>query len=203
MEAIVAAWLEGYPSGRADGRDFRARAGRARGALRRGSGLATRRARILPSFLLIGAQRSGTTSLFYYLRRHPHVATAADEGSPLLRRRTFWRGLDWYRSFFATVGRAAPRPPPWRATCRGGARRRPYYLFHPAVPRAAWPRTIPAGPARASSCATRSSARTRTTGRCGRDGRSSAVVRRTRLAAEERAARRRGEAASRGSPLPQ
>jgi hypothetical protein len=99
--------------------------------LRRVSRLATRRARILPSFLLIGAQRAGTTSLFYYLRRHPHVARPVtkeihffDDG--------FWRGVDWYRSFFATSAQQR------LARLRGGdlaaAEATPYYLFHPAVP---------------------------------------------------------------------
>ena len=36
---------------------------------------ATSRARILPSFIIIGAQRAGTTSLFDYLGRHPDVAS--------------------------------------------------------------------------------------------------------------------------------
>jgi len=35
---------------------------------------ATRKRRILPSFLIIGAQRAGTTSLFRYLLTHPDVA---------------------------------------------------------------------------------------------------------------------------------
>jgi Sulfotransferase domain len=110
---------------------IRGRAGRARRRLRQVSGLATRRARILPSFLLIGAQRGGTTSLFYYLRRHPHVARPStkevhffDDG--------FWRGVDWYRSFFATAAEQR------LARLRGGdlvaAEATPYYLFHPAVP---------------------------------------------------------------------
>jgi Sulfotransferase domain len=110
---------------------IRGRAGLARRRLRRVSGLATRRTRILPSFLLIGAQRAGTTSLFYYLRRHPHVARPVtkeihffDDG--------FWRGIDWYRSFFPTSAEHR------LARLRGGdlvaADATPYYLFHPAVP---------------------------------------------------------------------
>jgi hypothetical protein len=113
------------------GASIRSRAGHARKRLRSVAGQATRRARILPSFLLIGAQRAGTTSLFYYLRRHPHV------GRPLTKEVHFfddgyWRGVDWYRSFFAT---SAERR---LARLRGGdlvaAEATPYYLFHPAVP---------------------------------------------------------------------
>jgi Sulfotransferase domain len=110
---------------------IRGRAGRARKRLRRVSGLATRRVRILPSFLLIGAQRAGTTSLFYYLRRHPHVARPGTKEVHFFDDR-FWLGVDWYRSFFAT---SAERR---LARLRGGdlvaAEATPYYLFHPAVP---------------------------------------------------------------------
>jgi hypothetical protein len=110
---------------------IRGRAGHARRRLRRVSGLATRRARILPSFLLIGAQRAGTTSLFYYLRRHPHVARPGTKEVHFFDDR-FWRGVDWYRSFFVT---SAERR---LARLRGGdlvaAEATPYYLFHPAVP---------------------------------------------------------------------
>jgi Sulfotransferase domain len=110
---------------------IRGRAGQARKRLRRVSGLATRRARILPSFLLVGAQRAGTTSLFYYLRRHPHVARPGTKEVHFFDDR-FWRGVDWYRSFFATSAEQR------LARLRGGdlvaAEATPYYLFHPAVP---------------------------------------------------------------------
>jgi Sulfotransferase domain len=101
--------------------------------------LATRRARILPSFLVVGAQRAGTTSLFDYLGRHPDVASpAGGEESVAWAKELhffddkFWRGVDWYRSFFPTV--AGQRV----ARLRGGdlvtGEATPYYLFHPAVP---------------------------------------------------------------------
>ena len=110
---------------------IRGRAGLARRRLLRVSGLATRRARILPAFLLIGAQRAGTTSLFYSLRRHPHVGRPGTKEVHFFDDQ-FWRGVDWYRSFFAT---AAERR---LARLRGGdlvsGEATPYYLFHPAVP---------------------------------------------------------------------
>jgi hypothetical protein len=91
----------------------------------------TRRARILPAFLLVGAQRAGTTSLFYSLRRHPHVARPATKEVHFFDDQ-YWRGVDWYRSFFAT---SAERR---LARLRGGdlvaGEATPYYLFHPAVP---------------------------------------------------------------------
>ncbi len=59
--------------------------------------------RVLPDFLIIGAQRAGTASLYYNLVRHPCVAAA-------LRKEInyfdlgFWRGLNWYRGYFPTRG---------------------------------------------------------------------------------------------------
>jgi hypothetical protein len=91
-----------------------------------------RRRRSLPGFIVIGAQRSGTTSLFHYLCRHPQIA-----GSPVKEvhffDHQFWRGVDWYRSYFPTVAAQA------RARNGGGGElvggeATPYYLFHPAVP---------------------------------------------------------------------
>jgi len=31
---------------------------------------------LLPNFLIIGAARSGTTSLYYYLKQHPEISFA-------------------------------------------------------------------------------------------------------------------------------
>jgi hypothetical protein len=101
--------------------------------------VATRRRRILPSFLVIGAQRAGTTSLFEYLLRHPDVAGpwGVDEEVTWVKEvhffdEKFWRGIDWYRSFFPL---ALSRQ---RARRRGGdvvaGEATPYYMFHPAVP---------------------------------------------------------------------
>ena len=95
----------------------------ARKRARRAYGLATKRVRILPSFLVIGAQRAGTTSLFYYLCGHPDVARPATKEIHFFDD-NYWRGADWYRSYFALSFGGE------RAT--GEAT--PYYLFHPAVP---------------------------------------------------------------------
>jgi Sulfotransferase domain len=101
--------------------------------------LATRHVRILPSFIIIGAQRAGTSSLFDALRRHPDVVgPTAGEHHVLIRKEIhffdsrFHRGVNWYRSFFPTF--ASRR----LARMRGGdlvaGESSPYYLFHPAVP---------------------------------------------------------------------
>lgn len=97
----------------------------------------TRAWRGLPTFLIVGAQRCGTTSLFKALIQHPQVH------GPLLGKGVHFfdvahhRGLDWYRGHFPlrrdnsdSVGTGAA----------AGARNippvhvgesSPYYLFHP------------------------------------------------------------------------
>ena len=58
---------------------------------------ATSASRLLPDFLVIGAQRSGTSTLYEYLVRHPCIA-------PALRKEVSFfdlnydKGLDWYRA---------------------------------------------------------------------------------------------------------
>jgi hypothetical protein len=100
---------------------------------------ATRWARMLPSFLVIGAQRAGTTSLFDALRRHPDVRgpTAGEDFVRLKKEVHFFdhrfdNGIDWYRSFFPLTFRRR------MARRRGGdlvvGESTPYYLFHPEVP---------------------------------------------------------------------
>jgi hypothetical protein len=79
----------------------------------------------LPAVLLLGAQRSGTTSLFNYLVRHPAVLP------PLGKEIHYFdlhyaRGVRWYRGRF---------PYAWRL--RGGTitlDASPYYLLHPLAP---------------------------------------------------------------------
>jgi Sulfotransferase domain len=61
----------------------------------------------LPSFLVIGAMKAGTTSLWHYLRSHPQVFMPDPKelyffSSP----ERFDRGIDWYRSNFSDAGAA-------------------------------------------------------------------------------------------------
>ncbi len=79
----------------------------------------TARYRKLPDFLIIGAQRSGTSTLYQYLARHPDVRGA-------FRKEVHYfdihydRGLDWYRACF-----------PFRGVTGESS---PSYLVHPEVP---------------------------------------------------------------------
>jgi hypothetical protein len=87
----------------------------------------------LPEFLIVGAQRAGTTSLFRALMRHPGVIAPVRRKEAHFFDRRFASGLSAYRAEFAT-GLARRRreaivgfPP-----ITGEAT--PYYLFHPLVP---------------------------------------------------------------------
>jgi hypothetical protein len=55
-------------------------------------------------FLVIGAQKAGTTSLFEYLRRHPQIHMPAEKEISFFSRH-YHRGWDWYTT---TVLRDAP-----------------------------------------------------------------------------------------------
>lgn len=76
---------------------------RAGGAGSGGSGTGGR----LPTFLIVGAQKTGTTSLWHYLRAHPQVHLP-DEKEPefFLGDEAWARGIDWYRSLFVGAGDA-------------------------------------------------------------------------------------------------
>ena len=89
--------------------------------------LATASGRTLPAFLIIGAQRSGTTSLYRYLIQHPRVAAAWPSKGVHLFDLEPQRSLRWYRAHF-------PRQSSGLTSGEGA----PYYLFHPlAAERAA------------------------------------------------------------------
>jgi hypothetical protein len=53
----------------------------------------------LPNFLIIGAMRSGTSSLARYLRAHPEVCMGTQKEVRFFDR-NFDRGVDWYRGHF-------------------------------------------------------------------------------------------------------
>lgn len=56
----------------------------------------------LPGFVLVGAAKSGTTTLYEYLRRHPGVAMCEPKEPEFFSRDDVYaRGEGWYRSLFA------------------------------------------------------------------------------------------------------
>ncbi len=79
--------------------------------------------RPLPDFLIIGAQKGGTTSLYAYLCEHPQILRASTKEIHYFST-NYRKGLRWYRSHFqrktsniSITGEATP-----------------YYLFNPVCP---------------------------------------------------------------------
>jgi len=68
---------------------------------------------LLPNFIICGAQRSGTTSLYHYLAQHPDVFMAAKKEIHYFSR-NYNQGVDWYAKHFeggdtyAIRGEASP-----------------------------------------------------------------------------------------------
>jgi hypothetical protein len=94
----------------------------------RGIGVATSPLRGTPDVLLIGAKRTGSTSLHNYLLQHPTVAPlfprAAHVKGAHYFDRNAWRPESWYRSF------GPMRVPGRHRTSVDGS---PYYLIHPTA----------------------------------------------------------------------
>ncbi len=99
-------------------------------AVSRTTGRLTSGARVLPSFLIVGAQRCGTTSLYRALAQHPLLL------KPVLHKGVHYfdvaysRGRSWYQGHFPLrvgaallSGRYGCRPLAFESS--------PYYLFHP------------------------------------------------------------------------
>jgi hypothetical protein len=99
-------------------------------SISRAAGRFTSGGRTLPSFLIAGAQRCGTTSLYRALAQHPLLL------KPVLHKGVhyfdtgYWRGLSWYRGHFPLrvgtsllIRRFGAPPQAFESS--------PYYLFHP------------------------------------------------------------------------
>ena len=72
----------------------------------------------MPDFLIIGAQRCGTTSLWHYLKSHPDINVARKKEVHYFDHRYFSKSFDWYMNWFkdlkGVTGEASP-----------------FYIFHP------------------------------------------------------------------------
>src|SRR2546421_10257710 len=55
--------------------------------------------RLLPDFVIIGAQKGGTTSLYSYLIEHPNIIAARMKEVHFFDQH-FHKGIDWYRGHF-------------------------------------------------------------------------------------------------------
>jgi hypothetical protein len=79
-----------------------------------------------PDFIIIGAQKCGTTTLFQHLRKHPDTRLPKKKKELHFFDTHYAAGLDWYLNHFNREGK--PEVP----FCTGEAS--PYYFFHPLVP---------------------------------------------------------------------
>ncbi len=61
----------------------------------------TSSSRILPNFLIIGAKRCGTTSLFTNLPKHPSIIKSHHDNMGFFND-NYHLGVNWYKSFFPT-----------------------------------------------------------------------------------------------------
>ena len=95
-------------------------------------GKATSFARPLPDFLIIGAQKAGTTALYAYLLRHPAIVGPSWKEVSFFDRH-FARGAKWYRGQFPNALRLRlVERRTGVAPIAGEAS--PSYLFHPFAP---------------------------------------------------------------------
>jgi hypothetical protein len=78
---------------------------------------------MLPTFLLVGAKRAGTSSLYRYLTLHPQVHPCVSGKGTHYFDVGYRRGWRWYRSSFPLAARGG---------ITGEAS--PYYMFHPLAP---------------------------------------------------------------------
>ncbi|SDC82619.1 MULTISPECIES: sulfotransferase family protein [unclassified Candidatus Frackibacter] len=76
-----------------------------------------------PNFIIIGAQRCGTTSLYKYLTSHPNIAPAARKEVHFFDNH-FEKGLQWYYKYFSSLQNLQEKG------CITGEAS-PYYIFHP------------------------------------------------------------------------
>src|SRR5688500_1593416 len=76
-----------------------------------------------PDFLVIGAMRSGTSSIYTYLKKHPNVVVSEVTKEIEYFSINFWKGLHWFSRHFAAkkdsiIGEVSP-----------------YYILHPHAAR--------------------------------------------------------------------
>lgn len=92
-------------------------------------GEATAGVRLLPSFMMVGVSRCGTTSLFRTLREHPQVLRAPFHKGVNYFDLNYYRGMRWYQGHFPVAEIAR------RQTARHGGpaafEASGYYLYHP------------------------------------------------------------------------
>jgi Sulfotransferase domain len=99
----------------------------------RSYGRVTAPARMLPSFLICGGQRCGTTSLYRALAAHPAVLKAVLHKGVHYFDTSYHRGMAWYRGHFP-LRRTAVKVEQRFGVPAQTFESSPYYLYHPQAP---------------------------------------------------------------------
>ncbi|MCW2568548.1 MAG: sulfotransferase [Mycobacterium sp.] len=86
--------------------------------------------RLRPHFLVVGAQRCGTTSMMKTLAQHPGVVPAVFHKGVHYFDVNYDRGPAWYAGHFPTAWAARRTAGPAAVTGESS----PYYMFHPLAP---------------------------------------------------------------------
>ncbi|MCB9726333.1 MAG: sulfotransferase, partial [Spirochaetaceae bacterium] len=82
--------------------------------------------RALPTFIIAGAQKGGTSSLFAHMVQHPHIVSPRTKEIHYFDL-AYARGAIWYRSNFTWSSRL-------EATHSITGEASPYYMYHPLAP---------------------------------------------------------------------
>ncbi|HTF07111.1 MAG TPA: sulfotransferase domain-containing protein, partial [Asanoa sp.] len=96
----------------------------------RSYGRITAPARMLPSFLICGGQRCGTTSLYRALAAHPAVLKAVLHKGVHYFDTAYHHGLSWYRGHFPLQRTAAKVVEQFGVPAQT-FESSPYYMYHP------------------------------------------------------------------------
>lgn len=87
----------------------------------------------LPDFIIIGAQKGGTSSLYQYLKKHPQILRANLKELHFFSKE-YHKGLNWYKACFpSTTRRNMLSKKINKQIITGEAS--PYYIMHPNAPK--------------------------------------------------------------------
>lgn len=90
--------------------------------------------RAFPDFIIIGAQRSGTTSLYNYLLQHPNIETPKRRKELHFFDLFYSKGFNWYKSYFPLKIYKFLSLLLFRKKIISGEAS-PYYLLYPHAPK--------------------------------------------------------------------
>lgn len=93
----------------------------------------TNRLRLMPDFLIIGGERCGTSSLYYYLTELPHIVSASTKETHFFDE-NFAKGIGWYRAQFPSSARKHYANKLLKQDLITGEGT-PYYMLYPHTPK--------------------------------------------------------------------